>query len=65
MGHLVDTVNIMAYDAGGLHFNFTTILENFVEIGNVPKEKLNMGFEPGAQYAGGIWEGLDVDKVAA
>jgi hypothetical protein len=65
VGHLVDTVNIMAYDAGGLHFNFTTILENFVEIGNVPKEKLNMGFEPGAQYAGGIWEGLDVDKVAA
>jgi hypothetical protein len=61
----VDTINIMAYDAGGLVFNFTQILENFVNIGNVSKSKINMGFEPGAQYAGGVWEGATVDKAAA
>lgn len=55
----------MAYDAGGLTFNFTTILENFVNIGNVSKSKINMGFEPGAQFAGGVWEGETVDKAAA
>lgn len=64
VGDLVDTVNIMAYDAGGLKFNFTTILENFVNIGNVSKHKINMGFEPGQQYAGGVWEGMDVDTNA-
>merc|ERR1712166_1151986 len=64
VGDLIDTVNIMAYDAGGLHFNFSTILQNFHELGNVSKTKINMGFEPGAQFAGGVWEGMDVDMKA-
>merc|ERR1712032_1526656 len=29
-GKNIDTVNIMAYDAGGIKFNFETILKNFV-----------------------------------
>lgn len=57
-----DTVNIMAYDAGPIGLNFTTILENFVTYGKVPKEKILIGFEPGEQAAGGIWEGRDADK---
>jgi len=47
--HLIDTVNIMAYDAGSfkgvpLRLNFTTILDNFVRYGNVTPSKINMGF---------------------
>jgi len=61
----VDKVNIMAYDAGtpagALVLNFTQILENFVA-GGVRKEQLNMGFEPGTQAAGGVWEGQVVDQ---
>jgi len=60
----VDKVNIMAYDAGtaagALVLNFTTILENFVA-GGVSKEKVNIGFEPGSQAAGGKWEGQEYD----
>merc|ERR1712176_1744088 len=44
-GKDIDTVNIMAYDAGGI--------------------KINMGFEPGEQAAGGQWEGMDADKQFA
>jgi len=69
VGDLIDTVNVMAYDAGTpdggtLHFNFSTIISNFVEQGGVPARKINMGFEAGEQAAGGIWEGLDEDKEA-
>ena len=58
----IDTVNIMAYDAGtGMKFNFSTIYENFATLGPVDKEKIIMGFEP----AKGPWEGLDADKFYA
>jgi GH18 family chitinase len=65
----VDNVNIMAYDAGSpagaLQFNFQTILNNFKEFAPMPAEKITMGFEPGDQNAGGVWEGLqkDVDTM--
>ena len=35
MSALVDTVNIMAYDADGLLFDYPTILDNFKRLGNV------------------------------
>ena len=62
VGQYLDTVNIMAYDAGPMHMNFSQVLTNFVEYGKVPKEKLLIGYEPGEQFAGGIWEGLAADK---
>jgi len=65
----VDTINIMAYDAGSpagpLKFDFTKILLNFETFGPVPKTKPNMGFEPGEQNAGGVWEGLQTDIQTA
>merc|ERR1711907_662131 len=66
-GQYIDTVNVMAYDAGGLEFNFETILKNFVAYSGDPSiaGKINIGFEPGEQAAGGVWEGMDVDKAAA
>jgi GH18 family chitinase len=66
-GQNIDTVNIMAYDAGGIMFNFETILKNFVAYSGDPSiaAKINIGFEPGEQAAGGVWEGMDVDKAAA
>ena len=60
----VDTVNIMAYDAANLTFDHEKILLNFVAQ-SVPAEKINMGFEPGEQAAGGKWQGKAVDKAAA
>jgi hypothetical protein len=63
LGDKIDTVNIMAYDAGILKFNFTQILLNFAQLGNVPASKINMGLEPGEQYAGGHWEGEATDKT--
>lgn len=69
VGHLLDTVNIMAYDAGSpagpLKLNFTTILDNFVRIGHVPANKINMGFEAGEQSGGGVWEGQAADELTA
>merc|ERR1712000_229858 len=69
-----DTVNIMGYDAaqfcddgaGGLtpelfDLNFERVLQNFHEIGNIPKSKLMMGFGVGDQDAGAKWEGMDKD----
>eukprot|EP01064_Diplonema_japonicum_P023778 TRINITY_DN341_c0_g1_i6.p2 TRINITY_DN341_c0_g1~~TRINITY_DN341_c0_g1_i6.p2 ORF type:complete len:452 (+),score=175.86 TRINITY_DN341_c0_g1_i6:59-1414(+) len=68
-GASFDTANIMAYDAGtpagALQLNFTTIMNNFVTYGKVPKEKINIGFEPGEQAAGGVWEGMAADKEIA
>lgn len=69
VGDKIDTVNVMAYDAGlpdgtSLRFDFAKIIDNFAAYGNVPLEKINMGFEAGEQAAGGIWEGLDADKEA-
>lgn len=65
VGQYIDTVNIMAYDAGNLTFNFPQILDNFVKLGQVPASKINMGFEPGEQNAGGKWEGQEVDEQVA
>jgi hypothetical protein len=69
VGHLLDTVNIMAYDAGSaegpLKLNFTTILDNFAKIGKVPPGKINMGFEPGEQAGAGAWEGEEIDEAVS
>jgi len=68
-GDKVDTINVMAYDAGtpdgkSLRFNFSTILSNFRVQGDVSERKINMGFEAGEQAAGGIWEGEEADEEA-
>jgi len=69
VAEIVDTVNIMAYDAGTpagpLKLNFTTILDNFAKYGKVPASKINMGFEPGSQAGGGGWEGEALDEASA
>merc|ERR1712070_1348111 len=69
VGDLVDTINVMAYDAGtpdggSLRFDFSTILSNFRVQGGVDERKINMGFEAGEQAAGGIWEGEEADEAA-
>jgi len=69
IGDKVDTINVMAYDAGtpdgkSLRFNFSTILSNFRVQGDVDERKVNMGFEAGEQAAGGIWEGEEADEEA-
>merc|ERR1711865_1297098 len=69
VGDIIDTINIMAYDAGtpdggSLRFNFSTILSNFRVQGGVDERKINMGFEAGEQAAGGIWEGEEADEEA-
>jgi hypothetical protein len=61
---MIDTVNIMAYDAANITFDHEKILQNFVA-NNVPPEKINMGFEPGEQAAGGEWQGKAIDNAAA
>merc|ERR1712203_764455 len=63
-GHNIDTVNIMAYDAGGIGINMETVLKNFVAYSGDPSiaAKCNIGFEPGEQAAGGAWEGMELDK---
>jgi len=63
-GKSFDSVNVMAYDggssAGPLVFNFQQILMNFQAYG--PKaSQVNMGFEPGEQNGGGVWEGYTKD----
>jgi len=35
-------------------------LNNFKTYGP-PAGKINMGFEPGNQFGGGVWEGIDID----
>jgi len=64
-GQYLGSANIMAYDAGSdagpLILNFEQILDNFKTIGNVNASKVNMGFEPGKEFGGGHWEGLDRD----
>jgi hypothetical protein len=67
-GNAIDSLNIMAYDggspAGPLKFNFDQILRNFAAYGP-PAWKQNMGFEPGEQNAGGVWEGITTDEQVA
>jgi hypothetical protein len=62
VSEMVDTVNIMAYDATGLKFDYETILYNYATIGGLDLRKANIGFEPGEQAASGVWEGLEKDK---
>ena len=52
----------MAYDAAGREFNCSAILKNFVAYSGDPSiaGKINIGFEPGEQAAGGGWEGPGV-----
>lgn len=69
VGEHIDTVNVMAYDAGtpdggSLRFNFSAIIDNFDKLGGVDPRKVNMGFEAGEQAAGGIWEGEEADEEA-
>merc|ERR1712137_1477469 len=54
-------------DAGGIGINMTTVLRNFVAYSGDPSiaAKVNIGFEPGEQAAGGVWEGMDADKEYA
>jgi len=60
-----DTVNIMSYDQdAGMELDFEHILTNFHAHGSVPKEMINIGFEPGEQGGGGTWEGQDADLAA-
>jgi len=63
-GANIDTVNIMAYDAGGIMINMETVLKNFAVYSGDPSiaAKTNIGFEPGEQAAGGQWEGMELDK---
>jgi hypothetical protein len=69
LGKIIDTVNIMAYDAGSpagpLKINFTTVLDNFWKYGGVHASKINMGFEPGEQSGAGVWEGEALDEQVA
>jgi hypothetical protein len=64
IGDTVDTVNIMAYDAANISFDFSKILQNFVDQG-VPASKINLGFEPGEQLHEATWEGATVDEEMA
>jgi len=66
---VVDWVHIMQYDVPPSDLNcpdrmeldtFVGVLDAFALY--VDKSKIVMGFEPGNQYAGGLWEGSDVDK---
>jgi hypothetical protein len=62
VSEMVDTINVMAYDATGLKFDYEMIFNNFANLGGVDLRKVNMGFEPGEQAASGVWEGLEKDK---
>jgi hypothetical protein len=71
VGGYIDTVNIMAYDAGSpagpLKINFTTVLDNFAKYGKIHDiaKKVNMGFEPGEQSGAGVWEGEAIDEAVS
>jgi hypothetical protein len=67
---VVGRYNVMFYDQPPKDFNTPATgpaFENFMQIINAASDlcderKLHMGFEPGTQANGGVWEGLDVDK---
>merc|ERR1712160_117042 len=48
-GKNIDTVNIMAYDAGGIKFNFETILKNFVAYSGDPSIAAKVKSCPGTR----------------
>lgn len=65
----ISWINLMMYDAGpgsafngAQHFDFNhykTVLEAGAAV--IDRKKIVMGFEPGNQAVGGIWEGFDLD----
>jgi len=65
----VDWVNLMMYDAApGTAFKdvqffgmdqYNAVLSAATKV--LPKSKIVMGFEPGHQAVGGVWEGFDID----
>merc|ERR1711957_740260 len=55
---------VAAMPAPHLEISWTTRFNNFAKYGNVPPAKINLGFEPGPQAAGGKWEGQAVDEAA-
>ncbi len=66
---VVDWVNIMAYDVGpndmpnGQTWSmnvYKDVFNTFAQ--HIDKSKIVMGFEPGGQAAGGVWEGMAIDK---
>ena len=66
----LDWINIMMYDVppqdlgaadGKLKLgHYQQVLDAFAKY--IPLEKIVMGFEPGGQAAGGIWEGMEIDR---
>ena len=50
----------LGYPNGFSLDSYETVLESFENY--IDKSKIVMGFEPGYQAAGGIWEGMEVDK---
>jgi len=69
LSNTVDWINIMMYDtspkdiggnATGLALEqYKVVFDHFAQ--HEHKDKIVMGFEPGFQAAGGIWEGFKVD----
>ena len=66
---IVNWVHIMAYDVPPTDLNcpdrftlstYVGVFDAFAKF--VDKDKIIMGFEPGHQAAGGLWEGTEVDK---
>lgn len=71
LNDIVDWVNIMAYDVSpsempnGKTWNmpvYKDVISTFTD--HVRPDLVVLGFEPGGQPAGGVWEGLEVDKEA-
>lgn len=70
LSDVIDWINIMMYDTSptdlggkstGLALEqYKIVLDYFAQ--SEYKEKIIMGFEPGFQAAGGVWEGFKVDK---
>lgn len=70
LSDVVDWINIMMYDTSptdldgkptGLALEqYVAVLTHFAQ--SQHKDKIIMGFEPGFQAAGGVWEGFNVDK---
>ena len=68
LNEVVDWVNIMAYDVapsqvngGWNEENYESVFISFAKY--LDKLKIVMGFEPGGQAAGGVWEGVKIDKT--
>ena len=68
LNDIVNWVHVMQYDVPPSDLNcedrmelstFKTVLDAFSKY--VDKDKIVMGFEPGNQAAGGLWEGCEVD----